>query len=199
MAAWWGSISAFQRFFWCFAIPFSLIFLIQTLMTFLGLGGGEDVDIPDDPQGIDDIQGGEGHSGFILFTFQNIVVFFTVFGWAGIFGIHAGFSEVVTSFLAFLMGLIVMFIVAGLYFMMSRLTESGNISLTNAVGAIGTVYLPIPHRRSGSGQVQLSIQGSIREIEAMTDGEPLPTGTLVQVTTQVNNQIVLVKRADTID
>jgi membrane protein implicated in regulation of membrane protease activity len=54
------------------------------------------------------------------------------------------------------------------------------LDINNAVGATGTVYLRIPN--GGTGQVQVSIQGGLRIIDALAAGETeLPTGTKVTV------------------
>lgn len=61
--------------------------------------------------------------------------------------------------------------------------QSGNIDVyKSAVGCHGTVYLTIPGKRSGEGKVQISINNSIREYNAVSDSESaLPTGTPVRV------------------
>ena len=197
MADWWNNIPAFERIFWYFALPFSAVFIFQFILTFLGLDSqGDSGDLLEGSvdDSFSDAHDSEVQSGFMLFTLHNIVVFFTVFGWAGVFGVNAGFSKLVTSILAFCIGFVVMVMVAGLYYMMSRLTETGNTTLSNAINAVGTAYLPIPTNRSGIGQVQVSIQGSVREVDAMTDEDSIPTGTPVRVIGMVNDRILLVKK-----
>jgi hypothetical protein len=194
---WWNSIPAFEKIFWYFALPFSAVFIFQFILTFFGLDShGNSGDLHDGSVdgNFGDTHSSEFQSGFMLFTLHNIVVFFTVFGWAGIFGANAGLPKLVTSVLAFCIGFVVMVMVAGLYYMMSRLTETGNTNLSNAINAVGTAYLPIPTNRSGIGQIQVSIQGSVREVEAMTDEDLIPTGTPVRVIGMVNDQILLVKK-----
>ena len=59
---------------------------------------------------------------------------------------------------------------------------------------VGEVYLPIGANRSKMGKVQINVQGSLRELEALTDsGEGLKTGTMVEVTEIVSAEILLVK------
>ncbi len=189
MSEWWNNIPAFERIFWYFAIPFTVVFSFQLILTFIGLdwhdGGLDNTDINHEADFI---------AGFRLFTLRNFIIFFTGFGWAGIFAVHAGFNQVTSTLIAFLVGLFLMFAVAGMFFLMTKLTESGNITLSNAQNAFGKVYLPIPANRSGTGQVQITIQGSIREIDAMTDGETLPTGTPIKVTEVVNDEVLVVKK-----
>ena len=77
--------------------------------------------------------------------------------------------------------------------------QSGNINLyKSAVGCHGTVYLRIPAKRSGEGKVQISINGSIREYNAVTDDSELPTGTPVQVVEVLDPRTVVVARLDSL-
>lgn len=192
MSEWWNSIPAFERIFWYFAIPFTVVLSFQLIMTFIGidwhdnsLDGHDGVDVGSDADSL---------AGFRLFTLRNFIIFFTGFGWAGIFAVHAGFNQIVSILVAFLVGLFLMFAVAGMFFLMTKLTESGNISLSNAMNTFGRVYLPIPANRSGMGQIQITVQGSVREVEAMTDGEMLPTGTPIRVMEVINDEILVVKK-----
>lgn len=188
MAEWWHSIPVFEKIFWYFAVPFTIILSFQLVLTFIGIDWHDG-----------DLDAAEGNTdfltGFHLFTLRNFIIFFTGFGWAGIFSVHAGFNQVVTVFFAFFIGLILMFAVAVMFYLVTKLTQISNISLTNAMNSIGRVYLPIPGNRSGVGQVQLTVQGSIREVQAMTDEETLSTGTPVTVMEIVNDEILVVKKS----
>lgn len=192
MGQWWNSIPVFERIFWYFAIPFSIVFSLQLILTMIGIDWHDSgFDVHD---GFDINHDADSMDGFRLFTLRNFIIFFTGFGWAGIFAVHAGFNPIVTVLIAFMVGSFLMFAVTGILFFMTKLTQSGNIRLTNAVNAPGRVYLPIPGKMSGMGQVQLTIQGSVREMEAMTHEDALPTGTPVTVTEVVNDQILVVKK-----
>lgn len=197
MGAWWSGISAFERVFWYFAVPATLLFIFQTMMVFIGLDGHpEGGDLPDggDLDGDQSLDHEVDHYGFHLITLRNIIIFFTAFGWTGIFGVHAGLGPVITVMIAFTIGVAMMFLVAGLFYFIARLTESGNINVRNAIDAGGTVYLPIPPQRSGRGQVQMVIQGSLREFDAMTDADGLPTGTPIRVKKVLGDRILLVEK-----
>lgn len=192
MGQWWNSIPAFEKIFWYFAIPFTIVFSLQLILTMIGIDWHDsDFDVHD---GFDVNHDADSMDGFRLFTLRNFIIFFTGFGWAGIFAVHAGFNPIVTVLIAFMVGSFLMFAVTGILFFMTKLTQSGNIRLTNAINAPGRVYLPIPGKMSGMGQVQLTIQGSVREMEAMTQEDALPTGTPVTVTEVVNDQILVVKK-----
>ena len=55
--------------------------------------------------------------------------------------------------------------------------------------------MPIGAERSKMGKVQIKVQGSLRELEAITDEEEdLKTGTIVKVTEIVSAEILLVEK-----
>lgn len=193
MESWWNSIPSFERVFWCFAIPFSVVFVIQLILTFSGMGGDGDMDMDGDV-GDADMDADGLDSPFHFFTVRNFIIFFTVFGWTGITLYRSGASEAVTVIISVLLGLIVMLIVASLFYLVNRLAESGNVDIHNAKGAIGEVYIPIPAKKSGTGKIHITFQGSLREINAMTKGEMLPTGTVVKVVDILEGHILLVEK-----
>jgi len=48
------------------------------------------------------------------------------------------------------------------------LQHSGTLDYHNAIGEIGTVYLPIPAAMGGNGRVQVTVQGRLRVVTALT-------------------------------
>lgn len=53
--------------------------------------------------------------------------------------------------------------------------------------------MPIGAKRTKMGKVQIKVQGSLRELEAITDNEEeLKTGTMVKVTEIVSAELLLV-------
>ena len=77
---------------------------------------------------------------------------------------------------------------------MSKMEQSGNIETSSALGCKGNVYLTIPGQRSGEGKVQITVQGAIREFDAMTEAETLPNGCPIQVVEILNENMLLVAK-----
>ena len=72
--------------------------------------------------------------------------------------------------------------------------QAGNINVfTSAVGCEGKVYLTIPGERAGAGKVQITINNSVREYDALTDGDTLKTGTRIHVTEVIDADTLLVE------
>ena len=55
MSAWWESLTLLGQVFACIAIPATLILVIQTIMSIIGVSGGGDGDVDADGDVPDDI------------------------------------------------------------------------------------------------------------------------------------------------
>jgi hypothetical protein len=187
---WFNSLEWFDKIFWVVAFIGSIFFLIMLVTTFVG----GDVDMDSDIGGAEvdfDVDGG----GFHFFTIKNLVAFFTIFGWAGIGAIDAGLSKAMVIFVAFSSGLLMMLVMATLFYMISKLNDSGTLITKNAIGAIGDVYLTVGASRSRIGKVNVRIQGALRELEGLTDDkEDLEQGTVVKVIDVTTNGILIIEK-----
>lgn len=207
MQSWWDILTAFERVMWLIALPFSVIFLIQMILTFIGFGGGSTdpgvdlsgdihADITADAAG-NDVQHSNTDTGpaFSLFTLRNFIAFFTVFGWSGIAFYHAGMSNGLSVLLAALLGVLAMLIISLLFYFIMKMAENGNVSAKNAIGAVGKVYLPIKAYEGNIGKVHVAFQGNLREMQAITRQEyDLPTNTIIKVAGISGNDILIVER-----
>ena len=75
-----------------------------------------------------------------------------------------------------------------------KLERNGSFKIQDCVGQTASVYLRIPASHSASGKVQISINGSVHELTAFTDGEALPTGARVKVVKVIDSGSLLVER-----
>jgi uncharacterized membrane protein len=187
---WWASMELIEQIFWGFALPFSLIFLIQLIMTLIGAGTDTDIDATGDADLDVDTDGG---IGFQFITLKNFIAFFTIFGWTGIACVSGGLSHGLSIFLAIIAGMLMMFLMAGLFYLMGKLTESGNAKMGTAIGKTGTVYLRVPAAKSGIGKVQVNVQG-LKTLDAMTDNpDDIKSGSIVKVVGVDANEILIVE------
>ena len=75
------------------------------------------------------------------------------------------------------------------------MAQSGTLKIKNTIGVIGEVYLPIGAKRSKMGKVQIKVQGSLRELDAITDAEEdLKTNSIIKVTDVVSDELLLVEK-----
>lgn len=193
MMEWWTSLSVMMKFVWAITLAASFIFVIQSVMTFLGA----DTDGIDGLDGIDGIDGADASDmsgGANLYTFRNLVDFLLGFGWTFIILQKDIKSKVLLVFVAVLVGALLVAIVMFLFKWLSGMQQSGNINVfSSAVGCHGNVYLTIPAERAGEGKVQITINNSIREYNALSDGEMIPTGTPITVVEVIDAQTMLVE------
>ena len=162
MKEFFAEMTTIEQTYWIIALIGSAVFAIIFILTF---AGGGDADMEAD---ISDIEGDDGGVGFQFFTLKNVVAFFTIFGWTGIICIDSGASNITSIVISSIAGLIMMVLTSLLFFYMNKLTQSGTLKIQNAVGTICEVYLPIGAKRSSIGKVQIKVQGSLRELEAVT-------------------------------
>lgn len=184
-----SNLEVFPKMYWIIAILGSFIFIINMILTFIGADGADDLgDIDSDFDADTGI-------GFQFITFKNLVGFFTIFGWIGIACINSGLSKPLTVVLSFACGLFMMLIMAAMFFFMKKLTDSGTLDYKNAIDAIGEVYIPIGANRSTIGKVQVRVQNTLRELEALSDSlTDLKSGTIIKVTSVTTNGILIVDR-----
>ena len=188
---WWDGLSQIAKIYWMIAFPSTLFFLIQMVMTFIGGDVDHDMDHDVDAQ-IDADHG----MGFQFITFKNMIAFLTLFAWSGLASIEGGFSLTITLIVSTISGLVMMVIMASLFYYISKITQSGTLDYDNAIGETGDVYLTIPSKKSGMGKVQITVQGHLRTLNAMTeDIEDIKTGAIVEVDEIISESVLLVHRA----
>lgn len=190
MQEWWNSLDLYMQILWIITLSASLIFIIQTILTFMGMDTDSGLDVPD---GGFDSSPDMGTFPFQLFTFRNFINFFLGFGWTAIV-LEGKVSTAAGVIISCLVGVALVAAIMYLFFLMSKMEQSGNIETSTAVGCKGNVYLTIPGHHQGEGKVQISIQGAIREFDAATNGETLPNGTPIQVTAVLNENMLLVAK-----
>jgi hypothetical protein len=84
---------------------------------------------------------------------------------------------------------------ATLFYFLGKLTSSGTLVINNALDEVGEVYLTIGANRSRIGKIQINVQGSNRELEALTDEDiDLIQGDIIQVIKITTNGILIVKK-----
>ena len=194
IATWWADLSPVMKLLWGVTLTATLIFVIQTVMTFLGADADStdfdmDVDTSLDGSDLSNID-----SGANLYTFRNFVNFFLGFGWTAIILQPSVKSTALLVIIAVLVGLALVALVMYMFKWLYSMQQSGNINVyKSAVGCQGKCYLRIPGERAGEGKVQITIQGAVREYNAVTDGDEIKTGASVKVVEAVDGNTLLVE------
>ncbi len=194
IASWWAGLSLVMKILWGVTLTATLVFIIQSILTFLGADADSDFDVDVDTSAdgsdLSNIDGGSN-----LYTFRNFVNFILGFGWSAILLQDSVPSVALRMVLSVLIGVALVVAVMYMFKWLYSMQQSGNINLEkSARGCEGKVYLTIPAARSGEGKVQITIAGAVREYNAITESEQaLRTGAPIRVVDVVNANTLLVE------
>ena len=198
---WYNALPSTLQVYWVIALVTSLIFLIQMVLTFIGIGDADtDVDFGGDA----DLGGDAGFSdgdtldtggAMQLFTIRNFINFLLGLGWGGVCLYSVIPNTIVLSLVSILVGVLFVYIFLIIYRQLRKLERNGAYHIDDCVGQTVDVYLTIPSNRSGMGKVQISFSGSVQELNALTDSDaPLRSGSKVRVVEVIDGTTVLVEK-----
>lgn len=176
------------RTFWYIAIPVSIIFLVQTILTFVGsmdASDGISADFDSDLDG--------AHAPFQLFSLRNLINFLLGFSWTGISFYQVFTNPAILIALSLLIGILFVYSFFLVIRQILKLSEDNSFRIADCLHKNAEVYLNIPAGRAGKGRVLISVKGSVHELSAISEEGYIPTGALVKVTGIDNNNILIVK------
>lgn len=192
---WYMALEPMQQVFWGCAIVSSVVFLVQMVLTIVGMdSAGVDADVDFD---VADVGAGDTMDlggGISLFSVRSLVNFFVGFGWAGVSLRSLIGSDVLLLLAAAAVG----FLFVLMFFYIKKKTKAfeanGAFDIRNCQGKVANVYLRIPAANAGKGKVQVSVNGAYHEIDALTDGEAIPSGQKVRITEVIDGETLRVVR-----
>jgi len=132
MQEWFETLSTFEKILWYISIPFTLIFIIQLVLTIAGLDGrklNRKIDEEDTEEVIrhaDSQNSGRTELvsfGLSFFSLRNFIVFLMVFGWVGVYVYHKGLSRDMTLLFAVLAGVVTMVIFSVLFYLSHKVKK----------------------------------------------------------------------------
>ena len=175
------------RTFWYIALPSSLIFIVQTIMTFVGADAtdGIDADFDSNLEGTD--------APFQLFSLRNLINFLLGFSWTGISLWESIANKNVLIAVSTGVGILFLVLFFFIIQQVQKLAENNTFKLTNCLNKNAEVYLTIPSEKSGMGKVTLSVNGSYKNLSAITLGESIPTGAIVKITGIEGDNLLVVE------
>lgn len=193
---WWENLDGAGQAFWGIAIVFSVLFVIQFILSLIGLDFDAEagLDFSTETDAVSDSEVSL-ETEFSIFSVRSIIAFFMLFGWTGVLLLDAGFSVWLALIAAGIVGFLAMIMVAYLMFRISRMDESGTFNTRTAINNFGEVYLTIPATKTGYGKIHLKIKGSTREMDAVTDHpEQIPNGSRVKIIDVLDDNLLLVEK-----
>jgi hypothetical protein len=181
------NIDLLLKTYWYVAIPSSLIFTIQTIMTFIGADASDGIEADFDG----DLDGSD--APFQLFSFRNLINFLLGFSWTGVAFYSTIGNQFILLSLSLSVGLLFLYVFFLIIRQVQKLAENNSFQIKNTIEKTAEVYLTIPEKLSGSGKVLVSVNGSVHELAAMTEGDKLPSGTMVKIIKVESENILIVK------
>ena len=185
---WFNSLDTGLKIYWMIAGIATLVFVIQTIMTFIGMDSSADMDadFSDTDMHVD--------ASYPFFSIRTLVNFLLGLGWGGVCFYNTFDSPVLIALFAVLTGFVLVFVFLFIFKQMLRLKQENTFKISETVGKTANVYLAIPENKSGKGKIQISVRGAFHEIDAQTTGERIPTGAIIQVEEVLDSQTVLVSK-----
>ncbi len=172
--------------FWIIAIAASLVFVIQTILTFVGADAADGIEA--DFEG--DLSGAD--APFQLFSLRNLTNFLLGFSWSGIAFYNTIGNVFLLVAICVLVGALFVFAFFIIIQQVQKLAEDNSFKLTDTLNKTAEVYLTIPANKAGKGKVMVSVRGAFHELDAITENHAaITTGSLVKVSALDNNLLVV--------
>ena len=129
---------------------------------------------------------------FKAFTFQGIIAFILMFGLVGLALSRSDQGDMMALFAGTVAGGASMWSMGKMFQAFHSVQSSGNMDIENAVGQDGTVYMRI--KPGEVGQIQVTIQGALRTLDAIASDASLyiKTGATITVEKIVAGRMVVV-------
>lgn len=191
---WFRELTSPQQIFWGIALTFSVLFIIQFVVSLFGFDFDSEVEAD-----VGDMESGGVDLEFGLFSVRSIIAFFTFFGWTGVLLLKGGTALTTAIIAASASGLTAMLLVAYLLYLFSKFNQSGTIDVEQALFEKGEVYLAIPGSKEGMGKVHVRVGQNLKELRAITEGNSIPTGSKIRVIEVLDDNLLLVEAYETLD
>lgn len=182
----YNSLDTLQQVFWACAAIASLVFIIQFVLTLLGM---DHTDLDVDFDGSDTMDMGNGIN---LFSMKNLINFFMGFGWSGICLKDSISSPVLLTLASVVIGGLFVVMFMYIFIKTRKLEHNGTMNINDCLNRTAQVYLRIPAGGEGKGKVQISLNGSAQEFDAITDEDEIPSGTTVKIIEVLEGEILKV-------
>lgn len=147
-----------------------------------------DVDVDFDGPDTMDLGG-----GLNLFSIKNLIGFLVGFGWSGVCFYDVISNSLLLTLVAFIVGCVFVLMFVVIYKQTKKLEYNGVFRIDAIKDKVVNVYLRIPANGEGKGKVQVTLNGSVHELYAITGNEAISSGSLVKVIEIVDPETVKVE------
>lgn len=206
---WWNEITTVEQVLYLLAASSTILLLIQTVLSMVGLDSDADVlneDLAHSGLTLTDSEpeneaavraSGDDHLTsvrFRIFTIRGILSFFALGTWVTIVLFKATASWPVSFSVGAAAGILTMILIAKGFQLVMKPASDGAVEIKTAVGAVGEVYVTIPPKGEGKGKVSVLLQGAPRVYDAVAyEDKKIPTGRQVRVLDIAGRNMLLVE------
>ncbi len=190
------NLTGVDKFFLLCAIVGGGMFILRSVLMFIGLSGDDMGDGGDLADGTDLGDDGTPVADFKMVSVHSLTAFLLMFGLMGFlvirnYGQEAMFAAAIASFLA---GLVTMFVIAKLFSLSRKLQSDGSIYPKDAIGCEGSVYLGI--LPGEIGKIQITVNGALKVFDARCSDstQKLKTGDRIKVVT--TSDVLVVEKVE---
>ena len=116
------------------------------------------------------------------------------FSWTGISLYSTIQNQTLLIVLSLVIGIVFVLLFFTIIKQVQRLAEDNSFQIANTINHSAEVYLTIPGNKSGKGKIMISVKGYFHELDAITEGESVPSISVVKVFRIENNNILIVEK-----
>lgn len=175
---------------WIIAAIVSAVFAVMAITTFMGYDADANIDL--DPEAIAGGNSDFDVEGFHLVSIKSITAFLLGFSWTGVLFWDHVENKMLLSAICLAVGFLFMSIIAYMLYKIQDLDRDNTFDIRRVVGLNADCYLRIPAGRKATGKITVSLNGSLHELEALSD-ENIPTGAKVKIVSLINDRVPLVE------
>lgn len=157
------------------ALVGTLFFVLR--LVFALFFGGDAGDLDGDMSDV-----GHADSAFSMFSLLSILAFFMGAGWMGLTcRVDWDLSSMVSAMAAAGFGIVLMAMASGLMAFARTLNQVVEYDVKTAIGKTASVYMTIPERGKGAGQIKVTVSGRLKMMDAISSGPRIPEFQSVKV------------------
>lgn len=170
LEGWWGNLSGIQQVFWGLAIISTVLFAILFVLNIIGIEFG----VNEESSDIEEFNK-------TLFSVNSAILFFTFMGWVGILTLHNGFSQAYVIILSTSAGFVGMYLFDVLTEKVITPMMKRSYQVRNMIDKIGVVSTTVPPNKLQEGKVKLTIKGTAKHYNAVSENKAIAEGTQILV------------------
>ena len=131
---------------------------------------------------------------FTFLSILSLLAFFMGVGWMGLAArVSWGWGATSSAAAATFFGLALMMLSSGLMYAVRQMSQAARYETSSAIGTTGKVYLSIPAKGEGQGQVELTVSGRRKVMHAISTEGPIEVFSGVKIVGVRDDEVFVVE------